>query len=271
MSIKYIGSKAGLVDKIKPYMGDCDCIIEPFAGSASFSLSQGKPFYFIDMQPELVNFMKVLVSDCESLLAAIEELDKKCKKESDFMTVRAFDRNPEFESMGTLFRAARYYYIIYKGYNGMYRVNQKGQCNTPWGHDTQNIPKNFKEMLRADSKAFKENCLGFYNENFNCVELLDKLLVGWSEPFVLIDPPYYDTFDQYTKDRPDPQFWEDLKTYVDDLQERGIRFLLTNSYHEFILDLFKEYPVEKVDVHYKVAADSKKRGKKFEAFITNKA
>lgn len=268
--IPYVGSKSKLIPNIEKYMQDCDVIFEPFGGSAAFSLSQDLPFYYTDMQPELVNFLEHVIKQPQKLIERITELNATIVSIEPWYTLRAADREDSFLESCPLSRAARYYYLLNTSFNNLYRVNKKGQANMPWGRGGKKIPDDFQDRILEASDKLKLHCKGLSCTDFNNQEILTSVIDSGYKPFVLIDPPYYDTFDQYVKDRPDPEFWNRLKEYVDDLNEAGVKFLLTNSNTPFIKNLFKGYQIEEVPIRYTVAASGEKRVITSEAFITNK-
>lgn len=271
MGFKYIGSKGKLIDQILPYIPEQATVVyEPFSGSASLSLSQDLPFYLSDTQPELVNFLQCVKEAPVEVSSRVAELGESVKTTEAFLALRAADRREGFLNSCPYSRAARYYFILYRGYNGLYRVNGKGQCNTPFGGEHQKLPKGFESHIELISKEL-QRAKGIELLEFDNEEILPAILDSGEKPFVFIDPPYYGTFDQYVKDRPNPEFWERLKKYTEDLNEAGIPFLLTNSDDPFILELFKDSDIELVPIKYTVAADKTKRVTKQETFISNKS
>lgn len=271
--LKYCGSKAKLVDTIKPYIpATITTIYEPFCGSASLSFSLGKDFYLSDSSTELVNFLQCVKEDPDGLISRLKELPISGDQKELYMALRQQDRRRTFRRSDKLSRAARYYYIVYKGFNGLYRVNKKGHCNTPYGGDHRNYPDDLKKRVSDASKILNDKCKGIHECSFADQSLLQSVVDGLESPselFVFIDPPYHGTFDQYTPERLSEEFWEDLQDYLVDLNEAGVKFLLTNSYCDYILERFSCWSIDKIPVKYTVAADGTKRGQKFEAFIYN--
>lgn len=273
--IKYVGNKSRLVPIIEKYIPkDTDVLFEPFCGSASLSLSQDIPFYLSDAQPELINFLQCVKDNPNGVIDRIKELDLKIKTEDQFMALRAKDRDKGFLNSCKLSRAARYYFIIYRGYNGLYRVNmrEQGQCNTPYGGTKQKLLEDYPATILAGSEKLLSDCRGINLTEFDNTEILASVIDSGSKPFVFVDPPYYNTFDQYVKDRPDEKFWKRLGVFLEDLDKAGISFLMTNSYCDFIVEnsMFSKYNIDKVNINYMVGSKGKDRGQKFEAFISNK-
>jgi DNA adenine methylase len=272
--IKYIGSKAGLIDEISSYVPeDTTVIVEPFAGSGAFSFSSGSPFYLIDNQPELINFYEVLINKPSELILELESM-KKLNCEEFFMEVRSNDRGEHWYSLGDVVRAARYYYILYAGYNGMYRVNKKNQANVPWGGDSRKFSVPEEKLLDA-SEYMKSKCRGVFRQQFDNLSIITSILDAGERPFVLIDPPYVDgdngkkVYREYTDDTIDEVFYHRLYEYLIALDIAGVPFLMTNTYARYIRRKFRRWNIHKVPTKYTVAADKTKRGEKFEAWVTN--
>ncbi len=277
--LKYVGSKDQLLPVIGKYIPDnIDTIIEPFCGSASVSLSQDKSYYLADSSPELINFLEC-VRDCPvATIVAIKNINDKylslddSLKKDFYMKLRSEDRKDGFSLNNTRLRAARYYFIIYHCFNGMYRVNQKGQCNTPFGGNVRKLPKDWEDRIRLSSEHMVENCKGILYQQFDDTGYIQSLIDSTedvSKLFVFIDPPYHDTFDMYTKEGTRFDFWDRLLNYLEDLDKAGIAFLMTNSYNDFILNKFSKFKVDKVPVMYTISANGN-RPTVFESFITNK-
>ena len=111
-AIKYVGGKTKLLDNIKRYLPeDCGTIVEPFCGSAAFSLSTDKPFFLMDASPELINYHHVLMHDVENLITRLIQIEAD-QSQGLYYELRKMDRTPDFPNDTTeLERAARYHYI----------------------------------------------------------------------------------------------------------------------------------------------------------------
>jgi DNA adenine methylase len=272
--IKYVGSKRKLLGQIEDYIPEnTSHIVEPFCGSAALSFSKETPFYIFDASPELINFYEVLMSDYDRLESELLWIETDQSK-GLYYDMRAWDRVGNFEDIhSTIQRAARYYYIIYGGYNGLYRVNKNNQCNTPMGDKCMAV--NYKQLQLARDHLNKF-CRGVFCEQFDTYNSPEGMLSKSSNPFVLIDPPYSDgdggkkVFKDYTPEGDGGDFYERLRVYLWDLTNAGIPFLMTNTWCTFIRDYFSPFDIDKVETKYSIAADGQKRGQVFEAFVSNR-
>lgn len=269
--IKYVGSKGRLVPEINNYIpNDTSIILEPFCGSAALSFHKELPFYISDLSPELVHFLKTLSEpgNVERMIDVLLELEQSHSKDF-YIQVRSVDRAWDMDQLPDIYRACRYYYIIYAGFNGLYRVNKKNQCNTPWG---DRVFRADVHRLRQAGNYLQRYCRGIFHQEFDDMSTLESVLDSGIKPFVFIDPPYYGdkVFKSYTPEGDGGDFYYRLDKYLTDLDSAGVTFLMTNSYDDYILDMFEhKYTIDKVATKYSVSADGNKRGEKFEAFVTN--
>lgn len=235
--LKWAGGKQQMLDillaKVPPQYGR---YIEPFfGGGALFFALAPKEAVIADSNPELVNLYRTVTRDVESI---IERLQGMLNDEKTFYDVRAQD----ISSLTSIERAARTIYLNRTCFNGLYRVNRKGQFNVPYGRYT-NPTICDADNLRAVSFALQgvEIVQGDYKD----------VLEQYCRPgdFVYLDPPYlpisaYSDFKRYTKE----QFYEDdhheLAAEVHRLHELGCHVLLTNSNHPLVHQLYASYTVE---------------------------
>lgn len=272
-AIKYAGSKRKLIQQILEKMPtNTKLIVEPFCGSAALSFSQDKYLIINDASSELINFYEVLQSRTEEFISNLQKLDSTLKDKDRYLQIRSLDRLPNFEDTAcTMDRAIRYYYIIRSGFNGLYRVNSKGTCNTSFGDRYYSTDT---DALRQAAAHLGKYCIGLHSLQFDD-ELIIPVNYSPNEAFILIDPPYQTgddgkhVYQEYTADKIDEAFYVRLDNYLDMLDEKGYKFLLTNTYCKFITERFARFNVEKLPIKYSIAADGEKRGTKFEAFIYN--
>ena len=277
--LKYVGGKGKLLTEIAKYIPETtDVIVEPFCGSAALSFSMDKPFYISDMSSELIIFFEELRDNPYELYSEAMKLSVKHSKES-YLEVRQWDRLDGFSSSQSIsrsLRAARYLYIIYHGFNGLYRVNQKGYCNTPHGGDNRKYPEDIKQLLTDASIQINKWCKGVFLQEFDNTDLLKSMIDSGMKPFVLIDPPYFNqdgdkkVFQEYTTTKVDSAFILRLSDYMEYLDNAGIPFLMTNTYCKAVENNFSSWRLDKVPTKYIVGGKSEREGCKFEYFVSNK-
>ncbi|MBQ2997751.1 MAG: DNA adenine methylase [Oscillospiraceae bacterium] len=266
--VKWVGGKRQLLDEITPLVPKrITSYCEPFMGGGAVLFSiQPKKAIVNDLNGDLIALYEVVRDDVETL---IEFLKKHENTEKHFYSIRDLDRDKEaYKNMPKVERASRILYLNKTCYNGLFRVNSAGEFNAPFGHyKNPNIVN--EPVLRAVSKYFNENEIEFYNEDFE--ETLKKVKKGG---FVYLDPPYdpvSDTanFTGYNKGGFDRNEQVRLKNCCDELNKRGVKFMLSNSATDFIKDLYKEYNIYIVKAKRAINSDATKRGEIEEVLITN--
>jgi DNA adenine methylase len=213
--------------------------IEPMMGGGAlfFALSPTQAL-LADSNPELINFYRALVSDLD---AVIETALSWPVDEATFYAVRA----RRFEELDTVTAAARLLYLNRTCFNGLYRVNRRGEFNVPWGRYSRPTIANRATLEAArDRLARAEIILGDYA----------AVLRAHARPgdLVFLDPPYLpisenSDFKRYTK----VQFREEdhraMRVLVEELRERGCATLITNSNHPLMYELYGEFSIEVVE------------------------
>jgi DNA adenine methylase len=263
--IKWAGGKRQLIDElIKTMPLNYNRYYEPFiGGGALFFAIQPNNACISDINPELINVYNVIKNDVDSL---IKDLHKYENTEEYFYNIRNLDRKPSYKKLSKIKKASRFIYLNKTCYNGLYRTNSEGQFNVPFGfYKNPNIVDEQNLRLSAELLKKTEIVLSPFTEIKNKVNNKD---------FVYFDPPYMPTsktssFTKYYKDDfgIDAQF--ELKELCDKMTKKGVYFLLSNSYSDLILDLYKNYNIKKIKAIRAINCKADKRGAITELIITN--
>lgn len=264
--LKWAGGKRQLLSQIDEYLPKSFCkYIEPFVGGgALFFYLLPKDAILIDNNAELVNCYKVIQNRVKELIVSLN----KHKNEKDyFYKIRNIDRNPEdFKNLSDVERASRNIFLNKCCFNGLYRVNSKGEFNVPFGK-YENPTFCDKENLIAVSKILKNIQIinGDFEECFKFAKEGD---------FIYFDPPYQPisttaNFTSYTKENFSMEDQVRLLKVYEELDNRGCKVMLSNSYNEFILDLYKKYDLKTVYARRAINSDASGRGQIKEVLIIN--
>lgn len=269
--LKWVGGKRQLLPEIRKRIpSNYSKYYEPFVGGGAvlFDL-QPKKATINDVNEELINLYNVVKNNVEEL---IEDLAKHENTEEYFYDIRALDRDSDkYKKMSNIERASRIHYLNKTCYNGLFRVNLAGQFNAPFGKYKKPNIKN-EITLRATSKFFNESKVEIKNCDFE--EALKGIRKG---AFVYFDPPYEpisDTsnFTGYSKGGFNREEQIRLKKLCDKLDARGIKFLLSNSSSEFIMQLYREnsnYKIELIKAKRSINSKGNKRGEIDEILVKN--
>ena len=268
--VKWVGGKRQLLQqfhKLGLFPGkfddDANCYFEPFVGGgAVFFDLQPKNTTISDLNSELITAYKVIRDNVDDL---IYSLKTHVYSKEYFLATRA--KNPS--EMNDLDVASRFIYLNRTCFNGMYRVNRKGQFNVPFGRYKNPIICD-EDNLRAVSSALKN--AEILNEDYKFV--LDKAKQG---DFIYFDPPYYpinmtSSFTSYTKDGFAEKEQAELRDTFVELSRRGCFVMLSNSDTPFIHSLYGDIDSVKITIVKAGRAINSKstgRGKITEVIITN--
>lgn len=241
--LKWVGGKTQLLDHIRERIpSDIGTYYEPFVGGAAVLLNLAPQNAVVgDVNKELINLYQVIKDAPEAL---IKSLRKHQNTPEYFYTMRAKDRNRRsYSQLSPVTKASRIIFLNKTCYNGLFRVNSRGELNAPFGYYKN--PRICDETnIREVSAYFNANNLTFLNADFESV--VETAQAG---DFVYFDPPYDPvslsaSFTGYSAGGFGRADQVRLKECCDRLHQKGVRFLLSNSATDFIKDLYKEYTID---------------------------
>lgn len=263
--VKWVGGKRQLMFELLNNMPkNYNRYFEPFiGGGALFFELQPDNAYISDMNEELINLYQVVRNNVDEL---ITDLQKHDFSKDYFMEIRNIDRTEEYKNWSDIQKASRFIYLNRTCFNGMYRVNSKGEFNVPFGH--------YKNPRILDE-----------NNLINCSNLLQRTEIRHADfsailnrvqkgDFVYFDPPYVplsetSSFTSYTKDGFDMDMQLKLRDVCDELNSMGVKFLLSNSDTKLVNKLYENYNIKKVFASRQINANADGRGKITEVLVRN--
>lgn len=263
--VKWVGGKRQLMfELIKNMPKSYNRYFEPFiGGGALFFELQPEQAYISDMNEELINLYQVVRDNVDELIIDLKKHD--ISKEY-FMEIRNIDRTEDYENWSSIQKASRFIYLNRTCFNGMYRVNSKGEFNVPFGH--------YKNPRIVDENNLT-NCSNLLQRteirHADFSEILTKVQEG---DFVYFDPPYVplsetSSFTSYTKDGFDIDMQFKLRDVCDELDNKGVKFMLSNSDTKLVNKLYVNYEIKKVFASRQINANADGRGKITEVLVRN--
>ncbi len=263
--VKWVGGKRQLMfELLKNMPENYNRYFEPFiGGGALFFELQPENAYISDMNEELINLYQVVRNNVDEL---ITDLQKHDISKEYFMEIRNIDRTEDYENWSSIQKASRFIYLNRTCFNGMYRVNSKGEFNVPFGH--------YKNPRIVDENNLI-NCSNLLQRteirHADFSEILTKVQEG---DFVYFDPPYVplsatSSFTSYTKDGFDIDMQFKLRDVCDELDSMGVKFLLSNSDTKLVNELYENYNIKKVFASRQINANADGRGKITEVLVRN--
>ena len=263
--VKWAGGKSQLLSELTPRIPKSyGKYFEPFVGSgALFFAAQPTSSCLSDDNQDLIAAYTAVRDQLEEL---IEDLSKHRYERDYYYDMRNADREESFADWTPVRKAARLIYLNKTCFNGLYRVNAKGQFNVPFGSyknpticDNNNLARCSRALQSVDLRC----------EKFEFVEHLAE-----AGDFVYFDPPYAplsatSNFTSYQAGGFGVEHHEALAQLCGRLDEKGVRFMLSNSFTDIAMELYKKHKVEVVSASRAINSKGARRGKVNELIVTN--
>ena len=268
--VKWAGGKRQILDKLKKLVPeDFNTYYEPFVGGGAllFDLAP-KNAVINDSNEELINVFNVLCNEKKysKMCRYLNRFERKHDEEF-YYEVRNIDRNKKkFNRLNASKRAARTIYLNKACFNGLYRVNSKGEFNVPFGKKTKVNTYDGENLLNVHSYLTLNNISIF------CTDFEDAVSTAKQGDFVYFDPPYdsdTSTFNGYTEDGFNKDEQRRLAKVFKELDKKGVKVMLSNHNTILIKELYKDYNFHVIEAKRSINSNGKKRGKVEEVIITN--
>lgn len=242
--LKWPGGKRKILDALLPLIPKhFKRYYEPFmGGGALFFALQPTKAHLSDKNAELIHAY-TQVRDCPD--EVIRELRNLRNNERAYYRIRS--NLPASDAA----RAARFIYLITLAFNGIYRVNLRGEFNVPYGRKTHFDPCDEKRICAA-SELFKTASIR--EQDFE-----DALIGAKHGDLVYLDPPYTVAHGNngFVKYNAKIFSWEDqlrLARAAKDLAARGCTVIVSNADHASIRKLYGGFESVEVERHSIIAA-----------------
>lgn len=258
--LRWAGSKRKLVPELRRYWpSDGSRYVEPFVGSAClfFALAPSNALLG-DINRELIDTYLEVKHRPERLANALSPMRRSKRA---YLTLR----ETEAATLDATARAARFVYLNRYCFNGLYRTNQHGKFNVPYGATgTGSLPSS-EQLLRC-SRALK----GARLKRCDFDRLLGEVGTG---DFVYLDPPFRVSerrvFNEYQAEAFSNRDVRRLRQTVERLDRSGARFLLSYADCEEARYLQRGFLARRVSVRRNIAGFVGKRTVSEEVLISN--
>lgn len=275
--LHWAGGKGRLFHQIYNYMPQyITTYIEPFVGGGGmlFQVLEYYPgiknCYINDLNNDLISCYTTVRDNPDELLSLLATIEKDyTKSEQEGKRKDFYYEMRKLYNSGTVSgieNAGLFIFLNKSGYNGLYRVNSKGEFNVPCGYKYKKIYN--EERILFCSKLLQK--VKLYNLHFSkFMEIMDSKID--KETLIYLDPPYMDTFTGYTADAFRDIFQSELKLCCDAIDQKDGMFLLSNSDNEFIKELYNQYRINYIETKYLINSDPLERKNKVnEILVSNK-
>jgi DNA adenine methylase len=265
--VKWVGGKGRILAQLAPLLPPAVermRHVEPFVGGGAlfFARRPGRAL-LSDVNHELVATYTAVRDDVEGVIAVLGELADAHGPDRYYEVRSLYNEERDGDP---ILRAARFIYLNKTCFNGLHRVNRRGEFNVPAGRYVN--PRIVDpDGLRAASAALGPadlRCAGF------------EALLSWARPgdFIYFDPPYEPvsrtaSFTAYAQDGFGRDDQRRLRDVFRALDKRGAKLMLSNSDVPLIRELYDGWDITTVAAPRAVSCDGEGRGKVTELVIRN--
>ena len=230
--LKWVGGKRGIIEELKKRLpvkyGD---YYEGFVGGgALFFELKAKKAHLSDANLDLILTYKTIQKEPAKLIAALKKHQKN-HAEDYYYKIRK-----QHSLDDPIAVAARMIYLNKTCFNGLWRVNKKGEFNVPMGSYSNPRICN-EENIMACHRALKHTTIEY--KDYQKIE-------PKAGDFAYFDPPYHPTndtsFTAYAKSDFNEKDQTELADFCKDLHKQGVFIMVSNSNTPFIRNLYKNPP-----------------------------
>ena len=271
--LKWAGGKSQLLAQFDPFFPESIAsYCEPFVGGGAvfFHLKARFPQMDVclyDNNAELINCYQVVRDQVKGLMQLLDEHLKAFQTAGEryFYLVRS-----RHDLTDPLERAARMIFLNKTCYNGLWRVNARGEFNVPIGsYKPEKVSLYDKSNLLAASRELRRAQIAVQ-------DFRHTLRAATRGQFVYVDPPYVplsptSNFTSYTKEDFGKPEQEELAALFADAARRGVCLMLSNSDTPLVSKLYGEFTIKTVSARRALNSDGAKRGRVSEIIVLSAA
>ena len=288
--IKWVGGKGQLLSEInKLYPVELGKNINKYAeifvggGAVLFDiLSKYKldEVYISDKNLELINTYKSIRDNVDILIKSLKEmeeqyipLDNENRKDYYYKKREEYNSLKINSEVNNIEKAVLFIFLNKTCFNGLYRVNKKGEFNVPMGA--------YKKPKICDEENLKNVSLTLRNVKIVYADYRKSEKFIDDKTFVYIDPPYRplnitSSFTSYTENNFNDKEQIELAEYINVLNKKGAKIVISNSDPKnndiddnFFDKLYDNYNINRVKATRMLNSNASLRGAINELLITN--
>lgn len=288
--IKWVGGKGQLLLEInKLYPVELGKSINKYAeifiggGAVLFDiLSKYRldEVYISDKNLELINTYKSIRDNVDILIKSLKKMEKEyIPMNNEDRKVYYYKRRTEYNNLkinieeNNIRKAALFIFLNKTCFNGLYRINKKGEYNVPMGA--------YKNPKICDEENLKNVSLSLKNVKIIYADYRESKDFIDDKTFVYIDPPYRplnptSSFTSYTENDFTDKEQVELAEYINLLNKKKAKIVISNSDPKnnniddnFFDELYKNYNINRVKATRMLNSNASLRGEINELLITN--
>lgn len=286
--VKWAGGKTQLLPEIEKSLpstfpnGRWDTYVEPFVGGGAvlFWILQKFPSIkraiINDINPELITTYKIIKAEPNGLIAQLRNIQKEYIQLSRDERLQYYlSKREKFNSseLSDIETAAIFIFLNRTCFNGLYRVNAKGEFNVPHGRYANPRICDEENIMAASTLLQKTDIL--------CGDFAQTAEFISPNTLFYLDPPYKpisktSNFNAYTQKQFDDKEQIRLRDFCQVLTTANTAFILSNSdvfsadnQNDFFDRLYRQFDIRRVLATRMVNSNPERRGKLSELLITN--
>ena len=276
--VKWAGGKSQLLDKIREkYPQKIKKYCEPFVGGGAVLFDILNNFHpekilINDINKDLINTYSQVRDNPDLLISKLAELQDIYRNQSSEKNKELFyEKRSRFNELKisendaeNLEKAALFIFLNKTCFNGLYRVNKKGEFNVPF-NNAKNPLICDEENLKACS-GLLQNVQMKVGDYKNCKSFID------SETFVYLDPPYRpltqtSAFTSYSENGFSDKEQIELGNFIKEISEIGAKVLASNSdpknankEDNFFDELYSNFEIKRISASRMINSNAKNKG-----------
>ena len=288
--IKWVGGKGQLLLEInKLYPVELGKSINKYAeifiggGAVLFDiLSKYRldEVYISDKNLELINTYKSIRDNVDILIKSLKEMEKEyIPLDDENRKIYYYEKRKKYNKLkinieeNNIEKASLFIFLNKTCFNGLYRVNKKGEYNVPMGA--------YKNPKICDEENLKNVSLALKNVKIIYADYRESKDFIDDNTFVYIDPPYRplnptSSFTSYIENDFTDKEQVELAEYINLLNKKKAKIVISNSDPKnnniddnFFDELYKNYNINRVKATRMLNSDASLRGEINELLITN--
>lgn len=267
--VKWAGGKRQLLSEISARLPKVyKNYFEPFVGGGALFFNLAPQNATInDINSALINAYQQIRDNPASVIAALEKVDAAHENSTD-PKAYYYDMREQYNlrlSTKTYDAqtAALLIFVNKHCFNGLYRVNAKGQFNVPFNGSVRNSFS--EENIYASSRLLENTNIISGDFEAACAGAEAGDFIFFDSPYAPLNPT---SFEAYTKEGFSKEEHIRLANLFNRLSEAGCYCMLTNHDTPFIRELYAAYTIETISVHRFINSDATNR-KGVELIIKN--
>jgi DNA adenine methylase len=270
--VKWAGGKRQLIVKLQKNLpNEFDTYYEPFLGGGAllFHLLYNHPnlkCHVSDLNSDLILAYITIRDKIDELLDSLQKHSEQYYKNSKSYYYLVRESKPKNQ----VAKVSRLLFLNRTCFNGLYRVNSKGQFNVPLGRYTR------PNIVNKDNLLAVHQILQSKNITITCRDFSNISKVITKRDFVYFDPPYQPqsktaNFTSYTNNDFSYHDFKRLVTLCEELDSKGCKIMLSNSRTRDVLNFFSSsrWNIVEVDANRAINSNSHKRTGHTELLIMN--